>query len=103
MWPGRSSAPASLLVHLERQQLAQPCPAPGVERHVAARLQLQALQRGLEFEAPAVHRRGKRQDRRLECLTQPAVPLELGQGIAHVQILVHPRVIANHPGRVREV
>ena len=44
-----------LVAELERQQLAQARGAVSLDRHIAARLELQPVQRYLEAETPAVH------------------------------------------------
>ena len=49
----------------------------GLEHHVAARLQVELVQRRLEGELPAVERRGERQDRRLELAAVRAERREL--------------------------
>jgi len=58
---------ARLLVHLQREDLAKTRDAgTGVQHGVAADLQLQAVQRGLEGEAVPVDRGGEREHRRLD-------------------------------------
>ena len=58
---------ARLLVHLQREDLAKTRDAgTGVQHGVAADLQLQAVQRGLEGEAVPVDRGGEREHGRLD-------------------------------------
>ena len=58
---------ARLLVHLQREDLAKTRDvATGVQHGVAADLQLQAVQRGLEGEAAPVDRGGEREHGRLD-------------------------------------
>ncbi len=76
-----------LAAHLERQDLAQAGRAAGVERHVAARLEVEAVQGRLEAEAGAVDRARERQHRRLELLPDGAVLLERGLDVVHRPIL----------------
>ena len=62
---------------LERDHLAEPRLVPALEHDVAAGLDGELVQRGLERESPAVDRRGEREDR----------PLQLG---AEVPVLGQP-------------
>jgi hypothetical protein len=58
---------ARLLVHLQREDLAKTQDAvAGVKHGIAAHLQLQGVQRGLEGEAPPVDRGGERKNGRLD-------------------------------------
>ena len=63
------------LAHLQGQHLAEPVVADG---DVTAVTQLQVVQRRLEGEPAAVHRRRQRQHRRLEVVPDGAEPLDAG-------------------------
>ena len=89
-----------LLLHRERHDLPQSRIAPRVDRHVAARLQLEPVQRRLVAEAAAVDRGGQRQDGPLELLPHTAVGLDPGLQIAHRRIVERPRMTTHHPVRV---
>ncbi len=73
---------AIVAAELEREQLTQPVAAVALDHDVRAGLELQVVQRGLEREAPAVHRRGERQDGPLQLLSDVAI---LGERRAHVR------------------
>ena len=68
---------------LQREQLAEPRAAVALDRHVAARLELEPVQRGLVRETAAVHRRGERQYRPLELLAHVAVFGERRADVLH--------------------
>jgi hypothetical protein len=69
---------ARLLVHLECEDLAETRDATTVVQHgIASYLQSQAVQRGLEGEAPPVDRGGKREDRRLDIPARRTESLQL--------------------------
>ena len=70
-------------VHLQREHLPEPSRAAGVEAHVAARFELEAVQRRLEPEAAAINRGGKRKHRRLERRAGAAVLLDRSLHVAH--------------------
>jgi MFS family permease len=74
-------------VQLGREHLPQPARPAGLERHVAAGFELEAVQRRLEPEAAAVYRGSERKHRRLERLADAAELLERGLHIAHGSIL----------------
>ena len=74
-------------VHLEREDLAETRGAATAVQHgIAADLQLQAVQRGLEGEAPPVYRGGEREDGRLDF---PARRTETVQLPVDAQLDVH--------------
>ena len=78
---------ARLLVHLQREDLAETRGAATAVQHgIAADLQLQAVQRGLEGEAPPVDRGGEREDGRLDF---PARRTETVQLPVDAQLDVH--------------
>ena len=72
-----------LAVHGEREDLAEAGRAAGVEGHVAARLEVESVQGGLEGEATAVDGGREREHRRLELLPDRAVLLERGLDVVH--------------------
>ena len=76
-----------LVAELERQQLTQAGGAVRLDRHVAARLELQPVQRYLEVEAPAVDGCRERQHGGLERLARPAILLERSVHVGHIAIL----------------
>ena len=76
-----------LLAELERQQLPQAGGAIALDRDVAAGLELQAVQRYLEGEAPAVDGGCERQQRCLERFPRPAILLERSVNVGHAAIL----------------
>ena len=81
---------ARLLVHLQREDLAKTRDAvTGVKHGIAAHLQLQGVQRGLEGEAPPVDRGGERKNGRLDI---PAHRTETVQLPVDAQIVVHHRI-----------
>ena len=67
----------------QREHLAHADLAVRVDGHVAAGLELEAVQRGLVLEPAAVDRGRQRKDRRLESLAPVAVLLEDGLVVAH--------------------
>src|SRR6185437_12344714 len=87
---------AWLLVHLQREDLAETRGAATAVQHgIAADLQLQAVQRGLEGEAPPVYRGGEREDGRLDL---PARRTETVQLPVNAQLDVHHCIRANRRG-----
>ena len=73
--PGQAGAGGVLALELQRQHLPEPCRPVALE-HVAARLQLEPVERRLEAEATAVHRGGQRQNRPLQLLANVSVLLQ---------------------------
>ena len=88
---------------LERHDLAEPSSVVALEHDVAADLELEPVQRGLQLEAPSVDRRREREDRLLDL--PPQLP-ELGRllierGAHKVESTVAERMVRLNarPGR----